>query len=51
MGRIWCAICPFMIYGEVLQTLSLKIRPRKLRPWPRQLAERWGVGCSLASLL
>lgn len=42
LGRIWCAVCPFMIYGEVLQRLSLKIWPRKLRPWPRQLAERWG---------
>lgn len=42
LGRIWCAVCPFMIYGEVLQRLSLKIWPRQLRPWPRQLAERCG---------
>ncbi|MEM6452345.1 MAG: sigma 54-interacting transcriptional regulator [Cyanobacteria bacterium P01_D01_bin.105] len=42
VGRLWCAVCPFMIYGEVAQFLSLKIWPRKLRGWPRQWAERWG---------
>jgi transcriptional regulator with AAA-type ATPase domain/NAD-dependent dihydropyrimidine dehydrogenase PreA subunit len=42
LGRIWCAICPFMIYGEVAQWLSLKLFPRKLLPWPRQDAERVG---------
>ena len=42
LGRIWCAVCPFMIYGEALQTLSLKILPRQLKRWPRQEAERWG---------
>ncbi len=42
VGRLWCAICPFMIYGELVQTLSLRLWPRTLRPWPRQAAERWG---------
>ncbi|MBE7381045.1 MAG: sigma 54-interacting transcriptional regulator [Leptolyngbya sp. SIO1E4] len=42
LGRIWCAVCPFMIYGEALQTLSLKVFPRQLKRWPRQEAERWG---------
>ncbi len=42
LGRIWCSVCPFMIYGELTQTLSLKLWPRQLRPWPRQQAERWG---------
>jgi transcriptional regulator with AAA-type ATPase domain/NAD-dependent dihydropyrimidine dehydrogenase PreA subunit len=42
LGRIWCAVCPFMIYGELAQTLSLKVFPRKLQAWPRQQAERWG---------
>jgi transcriptional regulator with AAA-type ATPase domain/NAD-dependent dihydropyrimidine dehydrogenase PreA subunit len=42
VGRLWCAVCPFMIYGELVQTLSLKLFPRKLLPWPRQQAERWG---------
>ncbi|MEB3294865.1 MAG: sigma 54-interacting transcriptional regulator [Synechococcales bacterium] len=39
LGRIWCAFCPFMIYGEVVQKLSLKWFPRTLRAWPRQQAE------------
>lgn len=42
VGRLWCAVCPFMIYGELAQTLSLKLFPRQLKPWPRRAAERWG---------
>jgi transcriptional regulator with AAA-type ATPase domain/NAD-dependent dihydropyrimidine dehydrogenase PreA subunit len=42
VGRIWCAFCPFMIYGELAQKLSLKLFPRKLLPWPRQAANRVG---------
>jgi len=42
VGRLWCAFCPFMIYGELTQKLSLKFFPRKLLPWPRQQAERVG---------
>jgi transcriptional regulator with AAA-type ATPase domain/NAD-dependent dihydropyrimidine dehydrogenase PreA subunit len=42
VGRLWCAVCPFMIYGEVAQFLSLKIWPRQLQSWPRAWAERWG---------
>lgn len=42
VGRSWCAVCPFMIYGELAQKLSLKWFPRSLRQWPRQSAERWG---------
>ncbi|AFY53895.1 transcriptional regulators containing an AAA-type ATPase domain and a DNA-binding domain [Rivularia sp. PCC 7116] len=42
LGRIWCAFCPFMIYGEVTQKLSLWLFPRKLRSWPRHEAEKWG---------
>lgn len=42
LGRIWCAVCPFMIYGEVLQAISLRLFPRSLKRWPRQTAERWG---------
>ncbi len=42
LGRIWCAFCPFMIYGEVTQKLSLWLFPRKLQKWPRQQAEKWG---------
>lgn len=42
VGRLWCAICPFMIYGEVTQKLSLWLFPRQLKRWPRQSAEKWG---------
>jgi transcriptional regulator with AAA-type ATPase domain/NAD-dependent dihydropyrimidine dehydrogenase PreA subunit len=42
VGRLWCSICPFMIYGELTQKISLWLFPRKLLPWPRQEAERWG---------
>jgi transcriptional regulator with AAA-type ATPase domain/NAD-dependent dihydropyrimidine dehydrogenase PreA subunit len=42
VGRLWCSICPFMIYGEVTQKLSLWLLPRALKRWPRQEAERWG---------
>ncbi len=42
VGRLWCAVCPFMIYGEVTQKLSLWLWPRQLKSWPRQSAEKWG---------
>jgi transcriptional regulator with AAA-type ATPase domain/NAD-dependent dihydropyrimidine dehydrogenase PreA subunit len=42
VGRLWCAVCPFMIYGELAQKLSLWLYPRQLLPWPRQAAEKWG---------
>ncbi|KAF3888742.1 MULTISPECIES: AAA-type ATPase lid domain-containing protein [Nostocales] len=42
LGRVWCAVCPFMIYGEVTQKLSLWLFPRQLKRWPRQQAEQWG---------
>lgn len=42
VGRLWCAVCPFMIYGEITQKLSLYLFPRQLKSWPRQAADRWG---------
>lgn len=42
IGRLWCAFCPFMIYGEIAQKLSLIAFPRSLKKWPRQAAEQWG---------
>ncbi|MEA5570766.1 sigma 54-interacting transcriptional regulator [Calothrix sp. UHCC 0171] len=42
LGRIWCAFCPFMIYGEITQKLSLKLFPRQLKKWQREKAEKWG---------
>lgn len=42
VGRLWCSVCPFMIYGELAQKLSLWLYPRQLGSWPRQEAEKWG---------
>ncbi|MBH8566962.1 cyclic nucleotide-binding domain-containing protein [Nostoc sp. CENA67] len=42
LGRVWCAVCPFMIYGEITQKLSLWLWPRQLKRWPREKAEKWG---------
>ncbi|MGL4880997.1 MAG: 4Fe-4S binding protein, partial [Waterburya sp.] len=42
VGRLWCAVCPFMIYGEITQKLSLILFPRQLKRWPRNAAEHWG---------
>jgi transcriptional regulator with AAA-type ATPase domain/NAD-dependent dihydropyrimidine dehydrogenase PreA subunit len=42
VGRLWCAFCPFMIYGELVQKLSLRLFPRKLLSWSRPEAEKWG---------
>lgn len=42
VGRLWCAVCPFMIYGEITQKLSLILFPRQLKKWPRHRAEQWG---------
>jgi transcriptional regulator with AAA-type ATPase domain/NAD-dependent dihydropyrimidine dehydrogenase PreA subunit len=42
VGRLWCAVCPFMIYGEITQKLSLILLPRQLKRWPRNSAELWG---------
>ncbi|WP_138503648.1 cyclic nucleotide-binding domain-containing protein [Nostoc sp. PA-18-2419] len=42
LGRVWCSVCPFMIYGEITQKLSLWLWPRKLKRWPREQGEKWG---------
>ncbi|MGD2180575.1 sigma 54-interacting transcriptional regulator [Lusitaniella coriacea] len=42
LGRAWCAVCPFMIYGEVTQKLSQTLFGRQLKRWPREAAEKWG---------
>lgn len=42
VGRLWCAVCPFMIYGELVQKLSLWLYPRQLKRWPRAVADKWG---------
>ncbi|AUC61421.1 Transcriptional regulatory protein tyrR [Cyanobacterium sp. HL-69] len=43
VGRLWCSICPFMIYGEVTQKLTQILFPNyELKKWPRKTAEKWG---------
>jgi transcriptional regulator with AAA-type ATPase domain/NAD-dependent dihydropyrimidine dehydrogenase PreA subunit len=42
VGRLWCAFCPFMIYGEITQKLSQWLWPGQLKGWPRHEAEKWG---------
>ncbi|ANV84240.1 AAA family ATPase [Picosynechococcus sp. PCC 7003] len=42
VGRLWCAVCPFMIYGEITQKITTELLKRDLKPWPRQQAEKWG---------
>ncbi|MGB3312157.1 MAG: cyclic nucleotide-binding domain-containing protein [Nodosilinea sp.] len=42
VGRLWCSVCPFMIYGEVTQWISERLFPGRLKRWPRQAADRWG---------
>jgi len=42
VGRLWCSVCPFMIYGEVTQMLTQQWFPDLSKRWPRQAADRWG---------
>lgn len=42
VGRLWCAVCPFMIYGEIAQKVSLWLFPRQLGSWPRRQSDQWG---------
>lgn len=42
VGRVWCAVCPFMITAEWLRQISLWLFPRTLHPWPTQWMNRWG---------
>jgi polyferredoxin len=43
IGRLWCAVCPFMIAGEWLRKLSLWLFPRQLQPWPTKWLNKWGA--------
>lgn len=43
LGRIWCAICPFMIVGEWTRRLSLWLFPRKQLSWNTPWLNRWGA--------
>ena len=39
VGRLWCAICPFMVWGQIAQRLS----PWRKKSWPHGDVDRWGA--------
>ncbi|KAG2494517.1 hypothetical protein HYH03_007284 [Edaphochlamys debaryana] len=41
LGRVWCAVCPFMIYGEITQKWRIAMGAPLLK-WPRDAAEKYG---------
>lgn len=41
LGRIWCSVCPFMIYGEIVQRWRMS-QGAKLMKWPRDAMESYG---------
>lgn len=43
IGRFWCAVCPFMITGELLRNISQWIYPHQLKSWPTQWLNKWGA--------
>lgn len=43
VGRLWCAVCPFMITAEWIRRLSLWVWPRQQLPWNTQWLNRWGA--------
>ncbi|HEY9835023.1 MAG TPA: cyclic nucleotide-binding domain-containing protein, partial [Stenomitos sp.] len=43
VGRLWCAVCPFMITGEWIRRLSLWLFPRQQLAWNTQWLNRWGA--------
>ncbi|OLP20491.1 RNA polymerase subunit sigma-54 [Leptolyngbya sp. 'hensonii'] len=43
VGRLWCAVCPFMITAEWLRRFSLWLFPRQQLTWNTQWLNRWGA--------
>lgn len=43
VGRLWCAVCPFMIAGEWIRRISLWLVPRQQLTWHSQWLNRWGA--------
>ena len=39
VGRLWCAICPFMVWGRIAQQLT----PWRKRVWPHGDQDRWAA--------
>jgi len=42
LGRLWCAVCPFMVWGEIAQGLARRLGWQP-RPWPRGDHDRWAA--------
>jgi polyferredoxin len=42
VGRLWCAVCPFMVWGEIAQGLARRLGWQP-RPWPRGELDRWAA--------
>ncbi len=42
VGRLWCAVCPFMVWGTISQRLAVALgwRPRS---WPRGDSDPWAA--------
>ena len=45
VGRLWCAICPFMVWGQIAQRLT----PWRQRLWPHGDSDRWAAPVLAAS--
>ena len=39
VGRLWCAVCPFMVWGQIAQRLT----PWRKKTWPHGDVDRWGA--------
>ena len=42
VGRLWCAVCPFMVWGEISQRLARRLGWRP-QPWPRGDSDPWAA--------
>jgi polyferredoxin len=42
LGRVWCSICPFMIYGEIVQSMR-KACGAPLMKWPKETMDKYGA--------
>ena len=42
VGRLWCAICPFMVWGELAQRLARRLGHEPAR-WPRGDSDPWAA--------
>ena len=40
VGRLWCAICPFMVWGEISQRIARSLGWQPAR-WPRGSSDGW----------